>query len=964
MPAHYCAPAQTSSEGIRDMISHMHQPHWDKREDQMKKRKHVRLIYVWIAMLLAASFALQVPAYAAPEEERTRVFIQNSGQAKEDAVSVSGLSITLEEKQDEERQEYSAAGASDQAVEDSASIPGSAEEAAVVTQQGIRWKIPLFWTDEDNLPVQERLPGEEYKPVLAFFIPEAYAVRNDTENGFRVTLDAELSRLYREAGGAVCFYDMKTGITYIVAAGTDLEFLEGENGKMPAPPIPGLPDNLQKPTDGTYRNPSKHSDSAPADDEEKNVGHSGDEGQKADSPPQGLAGIGSVPGEKDSGNASDDSGGLDPIGNSDDLEESDPSETQEDSGAEEDSSQTEDPSCTDDDKDEEDQQGQNEQKEPLTKEQLLEHCADNTIKKYGEDEMAGLVDLIINCIQPQAVEFIKNNFPAFAKAAEEGELGKEIGLYVYRLYGDKDGVKAHADTSLLALAYVGYNISRDEQGKAEFGYVIGLNTFYFQYKDKDGNLHIDYSEQAAADLDNSIIHEMFHAFMFDYNRTGTIGTRNPEDYFKNKGELQDIRDAYEFPRWFTEGIASAVENVYQYRYAYFQLLRYEGNGRIGDRHTADNLLNTYLTTLFILEDDEEYEDSYDIGSGNPTTTSQYVTGYLADLYLGELAARQKYSTSSITTDDKGNKKVSSETIRLGLNSILERLHGGETLDQIICSISGGRYKSVKDFEENFIKGSSGTGDRDSIDFCVDFLNYMQDIGKNSTYIPNGSILFEFDRDFTTPIDRSITAESDIYRIVGSSDYVASTVEPLTPYIDGGKSEPGDRRNASREDSDADKENPLQAAKEDSGNSELNENSGDSKGRADLSEERKDTEDKGAASQPDETADSLSVRTAAGEPEPDADTADSSGETTIDMADSDAEAADTLVGAASGLSDEAAAGSSKTAASAAEGNGDPAKVQPGLVLSADQAADHADPDPAVTEKSSEPTEEADPVQETQ
>lgn len=912
-------------------------------------------------MLLAASFVLQVPAYAAPEEERTRVFIQNSGQAKEDAVSVSGLSITLEEKQDEERQEYSAAGASDQAVEDSASIPGSAEEAAVVTQEGIRWKIPLFWTDESNMPVQERLPGEKYKPVLAFFIPEAYAVRNDTENGFRVTLDAELSRLYKEAGGAVCFYDMKTGITYIVAAGTDLEFLEGENGKMPAPPIPGLPDNLQKPTDGTYQNPSKHSGSALSDEDgRKDADQPGEEGQERDSAPQGLAGIGSVPGETDSGNTADDreSEGVDSIADSDDLKESDPSETQEDPGREDDSSQTEDPSGPDGGKDED------EQKEPLTKEQLLEHCADNTLKKYGEDEMASLVDLIINCIQPQAVEFIKNNFPAFAEAAEEGELGKEIGLYVYRLYGDKDGVKAHADTSLLALAYVGCNISRDEQGKAEFGYVIGLNTFYFQYKDKDGNLHIDYSEQAAADLDNSIIHEMFHAFMFDYNRTGTIGTRNPEDYFKNKGELQDIRDAYEFPRWFTEGIASAVENVYQYRYAYFQLLRYDGSGRIGDRHTADNLLNTYLTNLFILEDDEEYEDSYDIGSGDLTTTSVYVTGYLADLYLGELAARQKYSTSSITMDENGNKKVSSETIRLGLNSILKRLHEGETLDQIICSISGGRYKSVSDFEENFIKGHSGTGDRDSIDFCVDFLNYMQDIGKNSTYIPNGSILFEFDRDFTTPIDRSITAESEIYRIVGSSDYVASTVEPLTPYIDGGKSEPGDRKNASREDPDTDKENPLQAAKEDSGNSEVNENSGDSKGRADLSEERKDTEDKSAASQPEETAGSLSVGTAAAAPEPDADTADSSGGTTIDLADSDAEAADTSVGTASGLSDEAAAGSSKTSASAAEGSGDPAKVQPDIALSADQAADDAGPASAVTEKSSEPAGEEKPVQETQ
>jgi hypothetical protein len=317
---------------------------------------------------------------------------------------------------------------------------------------------------------------------------------------------------------------------------------------------------------------------------------------------------------------------------------------------------------------------------------------------------------------------------------------------------------------------------------------------------------------------------MFHAFMLDYNRTGSIGTRNPEDYFRRSEDLQNIRDVYEFPAWFTEGMASAVENVYQYRYAYFQLLRYEGNGRIGDRHTAENLLNTYLTNLFILEDDEEYEDSYDIGSGEQTTTSLYVTGYLADLYLGELAARQIYEDSSVTLDDGGNKKVSSETIRMGLNSILERLHEGETLDQIIRSISNGRYKSTRDFEEKFIKGSDGKGDRDSIDFCVDFLNYMRDIGKNSTYIPNGSILFDFDRDFTSPIDRSLTMESDIYQIVGSSDYVASTVGIAAPHIDGGKSVPGDKENASRENPGTDKSSPLQAAKEVSENSEAGEDS--------------------------------------------------------------------------------------------------------------------------------------------
>ena len=799
----------------------------------MKKFKHTRILYIWIAMLFAASFVLQVPVYAAPEEKQSRVYIQNSGQAQEGAVAVSGLSITLEETEGEEKEAEAAEETGDisadqrgnQAAEDSMPVPGYTEEAEVVTREGITWKIPLFWTDENNMPLQERLPGIDCRPVLAFFVPEEYAVQNDAENGFMVTLDEELSRLYEAAGGAVCFYEMKTGITYIAAAGTDLKFLQGREEKMPAAPIPGLPDDLQKPTDGTYRNPSKHTGSELSEkDDDKAEGHSETGGRPGDSAPQDVRGIGKDPEEAEPGNAADEDEEQEPAGSTDELRGRDSSEIQGDSGTEDDSPQADLPSRIDGLEEPDEEEGQTDQKEPLTREELLEHCADNTLKRYGEDEMVNLVELIINTIQPQAVEFIKNSFPAFAEAAKAGDLGKEIGLYIYRLYGDKDGVKAHADTSLQALAYVGYNISKDEQGKAEFGYIIGLNTIYFQYKDEDGNLHIDYSEQAAADLDNSIIHEMFHAFMLDYNRTGSIGTRNPEDYFRRSEDLQNIRDVYEFPAWFTEGMASAVENVYQYRYAYFQLLRYEGNGRIGDRHTAENLLNTYLTNLFILEDDEEYEDSYDIGSGEQTTTSLYVTGYLADLYLGELAARQIYEDSSVTLDNGGNKKVSSETIRMGLNSILERLHEGETLDQIIRSISNGRYKSTSDFEEKFIKGSDGKGDRDSIDFCVDFLNYMRDIGKNSTYIPNGSILFDFDRDFTSPIDRSLIMKSDIYQIVGSSDYVASTVGIAAPHIDGGKSVPGDKENASRENPGTDKSSPLQAAKEVSENSGAGEDS--------------------------------------------------------------------------------------------------------------------------------------------
>ena len=800
----------------------------------MKKNKSFRFLYIWLAMLLAASFMLPLPAFAEPAAGKTtvsradtgkentgrvssekdtrtetktaaetelQVFVKNAGQKKQDAVTVNGLRITVKEEAETEAEPR----------RDGREVIGPLpafvpyEAATVITAEGIIWEIPLFWLDDSNILAEKKEPGRFYKPVLAFFVPDEYAVQNDAEKGFTVTLDALLSGLYEKAGGAVCFYEPETNITYIAAAGADLSFLDSENGKLPAEPIPGLPHDLRKPTDGTYRNPSLNAGESLPGEEEEYGRSSGIIGDRR---------------EQDSERGTDQSGEKDESGKGNDSSQTDGSDTEkgcpqtDGSGTGNGSSQTEDPSKTDGEEAAEDTQGQGGEEVPLTREQLLSHCADNTLNKYGEDEMANLVDLIINCIQPQAVELIKNKFPAFAGAAEEDELGKEIGLYVYRMVGEKDGVKAHAETSSKALAYVSYHIDKDEEGDVQLGYILGVNTFYFQTRDKDGNLRIDQSEQAASNLDNSIVHEMFHAFMCDYNRTGTIGTPDPEDYLRSGKTLQETRDVYEFPHWFKEGIASAVENNYQYRYEYFQLLRYEGDGTIGARQTAESLLNAYLTRRFLLEEDVEYEDNYDIGAADATSTSVYVTGYLADLYLGELAARQE-NTSSVVPDENGRKQVSSEAIRLGLNSILERLHKGETLDQIIRSISDGRFQDVCDFEQKFIKGADQKGDQDSLSFCVDFLNYMQDIGAANTYIPNGSILFDFDRDFTTPIDRSVTMETDFYKITDSSDYTASTVMPEAPYRDGGKSLPQDSEEAAAQKLVNGSQGVLQSAKESS-----------------------------------------------------------------------------------------------------------------------------------------------------
>jgi hypothetical protein len=120
--------------------------------------------------------------------------------------------------------------------------------------------------------------------------------------------------------------------------------------------------------------------------------------------------------------------------------------------------------------------------------------------------------------------------------------------------------------------------------------------------------------------------------------------------------------------------------------------------------------------------------------------------------------------------------ISSEKLRLGMNSIIERMHDGETLDQVINSISGGIYKDTADFEARFIEGPkdedgkySLSGDAASLDYICDFMNYMNGIdkreGKDRTFGANGSVLFDFETDFGSPLSFEGT-------------YSASVLQPL------------------------------------------------------------------------------------------------------------------------------------------------------------------------------------------
>ena len=191
-------------------------------------------------------------------------------------------------------------------------------------------------------------------------------------------------------------------------------------------------------------------------------------------------------------------------------------------------------------------------------------------------------------------------------------------------------------------------------------------------------------------------------------------------------------------------------------------------------------------------------------NGNTVDTlgNRYVTGYLATLYLSEMAAQHDPNLgSAIQHIDAEHIKIYSGNLKAGFNTILKRLHGdethnAETLDAIIKDISDGRYTSADDFGSKYIKGPIDENgyyheDKPSLDFTLTVLNYMQaiDSDKSRQYPVNGSILFEFFGDFDAPIDLdpSENETAKRYTVIDSADYVYSTVSEDRAYATGGKS---------------------------------------------------------------------------------------------------------------------------------------------------------------------------------
>ena len=466
----------------------------------------------------------------------------------------------------------------------------------------------------------------------------------------------------------------------------------------------------------------------------------------------------------------------------------------------------------DDEPEEETEEEVEEEEEPEEEEEEQEesyshlvnvHCDSNAKKALTESDLEFLADLVVNILHPQAVNLLIEKFPAFRDAADNNKLGEYLTVIV----GYEEGNDA-----------VGYarrgRLTEEKYGDYKFVYSFTVNASELTDHKEDDKTIItrDFNSKAMRDLSNTIVHELFHCVSYDYNRPGLTGYLYTDEGLKDYTETSLVR----LPDWFIEGTASSVENNWQYRHDVFNILCAPSESS-DDINLKKQLVKKYVDGVYHKNDQDQWvcDQNFDIEFSNGkdrggrdcnSATSRYVSGYLACMYLYELAAAKDPAIGSSRSVVGENVVFSSEKLRLGMNSILERMHKGETMDQVINSISGGACKDTAAFEALFIKGAPDPedgkyfldGDEKSVDFVYNFMNYMYKVDETingPNKYANGSVLFDFTEDFGSPLSYEGTYTTDVLKAQDdkNGDFVIfsrSTVGDRNAYSTGGKSMSG------------------------------------------------------------------------------------------------------------------------------------------------------------------------------
>lgn len=620
--------------------------------------------------------------------------------------------------------------------------------ARAIADNGATWKIPVVWVDADGNICKIASNNIKAYPVFALYIPKEYKLKVNVKGGIKVNLPEYINNLF---GGEELLFidDPATGINFITG-------INGAGKNLTAERVANV-DSFIRQTAQAARN------------EELNV--------QSDAQTQAQT-----------------------------QAQVQPSESKKDTS------------------------DNNQPKEEPGVDLVAMHCDKKAVETMGYDKLAALTELVRYTVQPQAVNLLVESFPAFTQAVADNALGKETGLYIY--YNDalmlnyNENTQAFSDIKYEnmknALAYVSavhypdsYETVIDEKTgeekeraiyKGNIKYVVAVNASSVEdsfYQDDDGLWKL--KTDKSIELGSVIVHEMMHGFMFDYTRPGMTGyvyydkEKEVDSYYANK---------VSYPNWFEEGIATCVENAYQYWGANFkEYYGYYAGDENGNTkgYSLDDLVANYQNSEYKMQ--LKYcKDETD------NTLSAYCSGYLACLYLAELVTeneeyREKYGIEGharydeIGEDGKSYYVMNNEIYKTGLDIILREMHGyldeeDETqwicsnLSQIITKVSpkdeNGEsiYKSADDFTDKFI-----TGDEASAKFCVATLDYLEHFSDENGTV-SGSVLRPFDStDGAILQGESVDGKAYVIRDNTSGapvDYVTSTVDPYMAYLPYGK----------------------------------------------------------------------------------------------------------------------------------------------------------------------------------
>lgn len=287
----------------------------------------------------------------------------------------------------------------------------------------------------------------------------------------------------------------------------------------------------------------------------------------------------------------------------------------------------------------------------------------------GEDipKVLHLLQILRDEIVPQSVHKLIATFPKTFGWMEKDYY--EIGM----------GVVLNPTSSDSVVAAFSANDARgdtpDESVHTEYGLLVKYNNFDWN---DDGSLTAD----SRSELESHIIHEMMHALMCESLTCGYLG-RSPE--------LEDLYNDT-FPLWFREGTAEAAG----------------GGTRIIWREITKNLiLENGMEKKYIKNFLEKYPLDGEFSQ------SRYRTGYLATMYLGYLAS--------------GKKSMDPQSIAAGLDSLLYKIHCGQSLASAIKDISPVSETGEKKYSDihSFVSDFTHTNE-EVITFATELMNMTID----------------------------------------------------------------------------------------------------------------------------------------------------------------------------------------------------------------------------------------------